>query len=238
MGTKLIDLTGMVFERLTVINRDYTRKGQWYWWCKCSCNNELVKKSISTNRLKKGITKSCGCIRKEVTGALNKIRKRKYNIYDTTGYCGIGYTLKGEEFYFDLEDYDLIKNSCWRLYDGYVYTSHLNGNGIQTQMHRLVMNANDNEDVDHIFHNENDNRKSQLRLVSDSKNQMNRVLQINNTSGVKGVHWHKRDMCWVAQIRADSKSIHLGNFNNFDDAVKARKKQKKSIKRNIVMIIA
>jgi len=31
MGTKLIDLTGMVFERLTVINRDYIRKGQWYW---------------------------------------------------------------------------------------------------------------------------------------------------------------------------------------------------------------
>ena len=35
------------------------------------------------------------------------------NVYDLSGEYGIGYTLKGEPFWFDLEDYDLIKDYCW-----------------------------------------------------------------------------------------------------------------------------
>ena len=42
-----------------------------------------------------------------------KYNPKKYNKYDLTGKFGIGYTSKGEEFYFDLEDYDKIKNHLW-----------------------------------------------------------------------------------------------------------------------------
>ena len=46
---------------------------------------------------------------------------KKYNTYDLTGEYGIGYTSKDEEFYFDLEDYDKIKDYCWRItMQGYV----------------------------------------------------------------------------------------------------------------------
>lgn len=62
---RLIDLTGKKFGRLTVLERDNsidTKKGA-FWICKCSCGN---KKSISSRALREGVTKSCGCLNKEI----------------------------------------------------------------------------------------------------------------------------------------------------------------------------
>lgn len=39
-------------------------------------------------------------------------KNKRYNRYDLTGEYGIGYTNQGVEFYFDLEDYDKIKEYC------------------------------------------------------------------------------------------------------------------------------
>ena len=52
---------------------------------------------------------------------------------------------------------------------------------------------------------------------------MNRGLQSNNASGATGVYWHKQSSKWVAFIQNNRKHIHLGSFENFEDAVKARK---------------
>ncbi|WP_368488451.1 hypothetical protein [Clostridium sp. BJN0013] len=41
--------------------------------------------------------------------------KYKYNTYDLTGEYGIGYDAKGNIFYFDLEDYDRIKDFYWAV---------------------------------------------------------------------------------------------------------------------------
>lgn len=59
---KFIDLTGQVFGRLTVISRAENKGGRIYWNCKCECGNE---KRISRNDLKRGSTKSCGCLNDE-----------------------------------------------------------------------------------------------------------------------------------------------------------------------------
>lgn len=79
------DLTGNKYGRLTVINRDTTRKGV-YWNCLCECGNYC---SIHRRDIVRGSTKSCGCLSKEV--AHNKIIKintkhndsgtRLYSIY-------------------------------------------------------------------------------------------------------------------------------------------------------------
>lgn len=47
--------------------------------------------------------------------------------------------------------------------------------------------------------------------------------QINNTSGHKGVHLNKKSGKWVARIGLNSKRITIGTYDNFEDAVKARK---------------
>ena len=52
---------------------------------------------------------------------------------------------------------------------------------------------------------------------------MNSKLPNNNTSGIKGVCWNKNYQKWFAYIKINQKSINLGYFINFDDAVKARK---------------
>ena len=44
----------------------------------------------------------------------------------------------------------------------------------------------------------------------------------NNTSGVNGVYWYKRYKIWCAQIKINNKTIPLGSFKTFEDAVKAR----------------
>lgn len=59
---KLIgDLTGKVFNRLTVIEKDETREGN-YWICKCECG---TIKSIRASHLVSNATKSCGCLSRE-----------------------------------------------------------------------------------------------------------------------------------------------------------------------------
>jgi hypothetical protein len=59
------DLTGRVFGRLTVTERDYSRKGRVSWLCKCSCGASVSVRGYS---LLDGKTKSCGCLSREITG--------------------------------------------------------------------------------------------------------------------------------------------------------------------------
>jgi len=59
---KLIDLSGMKFDRLKVICRTKTEKGRVFWLCQCKCGNV---KEVSGKELTRGTTKSCGCLRKE-----------------------------------------------------------------------------------------------------------------------------------------------------------------------------
>jgi len=65
-----LDLQGQTFSRLTVLRRTETR-GKWkpvYWLCRCECGNE---KEASTNSLRTGKVRSCGCLRsdKSVAGS-------------------------------------------------------------------------------------------------------------------------------------------------------------------------
>jgi len=150
------------------------------------------------------------------------IQNKKYNTYDLSKEYGIGYTSNTNElFYFDIEDYNLIKNYCWEKDSrGYIATKI---NNAIIFMHRLVMNCPDNMDIDHIYHNTWDNRKNEMRIVTESQNAMNRKIYKNNTSGVKGVGWNKLMNKWHAYITVNKVLINLGYYDNFNDAVEIRK---------------
>lgn len=225
MGSKARDLTGMRFGYLTVIKRveDHICYPSGYrtpqWLCECDCGNKVV--IIGKNLTKKNGTKSCGCFVKE---NMSRVKKR-YNTYDLTGEYGIGYTFKGEEFYFDLEDYDKIKDYCWsKNKKGYIISTDSKTRKT-ILLHRIITDCPDNLLPDHIYGKDTryDNRKSNLRICTVQENCMNSALYKNNTSGVTGVMWHKRDMVWQARIKVNYKYIHLGCFEKFEDAVKARK---------------
>ena len=77
--------------------------------------------------------------------------------------------------------------------------------------------------VDHIDGNPLNNKIENLRAATNSQNQANTRLSKANTSGYKGVYFHKSTGLWQASVRKDKKLIHLGLFQNIEDAVKARR---------------
>jgi hypothetical protein len=227
--SKAIDLTGRVFTYLTVLERVENRvtsggNPQVCWRCRCKCGAIVV---VTSGQLLSGGTKSCGCYSAEIAGKRLSEFNKRYNDYDLSNEYGIGYTSKGESFWFDLEDYERIKDYCWHYHHtGYLVAKDGNRHIL---FHKLIMDDLENHfDIDHIEHdpapaNRYDNRKCNLRVVTRSQNNMNRHIGKNNTSGVKGVCWHSRDNEWRAQIGYRGKNIHLGGFQNFEDAVAARK---------------
>lgn len=231
---KFIDMTGWVMSehgvpdsRLTVIERvdDYVSpKGAKIirWMCKCSCGSNKILLA-STSDIKSGHTKSCGCLRDEKAACRGHQMWKQYNTYDLSNDYGIGYTLNGEEFYFDIEDYDKIKNHCWHInQDGYVAAYSVEQDKI-IKLHRLIMGFPNNTDIDHINHKLNDNRKQNLRICEHMKNMMNQSKRSDNTSGVPGVNYHKATDKWMVRIGVNGKRLLIGLFNKYEDAVIARK---------------
>ena len=149
--------------------------------------------------------------------------KSPRNTYCLDGEYGIGYTYKGDEWYFDLEDYDLIKNYTWHVdKTGYLVAFE---NRKMLFMHRIIMNCPDGMYVDHIHgkRTRNDNRKKNLRLATKSQNAMNVGLNSLNKSGVTGVFFDKSKGLWCARIEINQKMKHIGYYNTKDAAIKARK---------------
>ena len=223
MGRKCEDLTGQKFGLLTVVSKAINSKhGDWN--CICECGGTKI---VTGSNLKRGFTKSCGCMQgKKMNENAELECINNYEISED-GYM-IGYTSKNEKFFFDIDDFDDIKKYNWYIRrDGYVASS---SNGKHTKMHTLIMSKNNEIGdylIDHINHNKTDNRKSNLRLVTNSQNQMNKGLVKSNTSGCTGISWHKNKNVWIAQIQINNKLKYLGVYDNIEEAIKARKDAEK-----------
>jgi hypothetical protein len=90
---KKIDLTGMKFRKLRVL-KDTEKRGNYrqsIWLCRYECGGIVEVRSDS---LKSGNTTSCG--------------KCSVNTYFERDGFMVGLTRKGEEFYFDKADFELI----------------------------------------------------------------------------------------------------------------------------------
>ncbi len=94
------------------------------------------------------------------------------------------------------------------------------------KMHRLLLGFPTCR-VDHRNCNGLDNRRCNLRRASNQQNVGNRRRNLNNKSGVKGVHWHKVGNAWCAKIGQNGKRIHLGLFKTRKAAARAYAKAAK-----------
>lgn len=207
------DLTGKIFNHFIVIEQveDYVslkgiRCAQWL--CQCDCGSKPV--IVRGDALKSGSVKSCGCSRK------------RFNIYDLSGEYGIGWTHNtNNEFYFDLEDYDKIKNYCW--YEA--VNTNSDYHCLMTNFENKTLRMSQvicGKRFDHVNRNPLDNRKSNLRAANYTENARNYSKQKNNTSGFSGVSWDKQCSKWVAYIVIDKKRKKLGRFVDKEDAIRAR----------------
>lgn len=104
-------------------------------------------------------------------------------------------------------------------------TGFLNTNGyLQTCInkttylnHRLIYiwhHGIEPQYIDHIDNDRLNNRIENLRQITISNNCKNGKLRKNNKSGVKNVHWYKRDAKWSVDLRVQGK---LKNFGKYDD---------------------
>lgn len=151
--------------------------------------------------------------------AWSKVNKIKY-IEHSNFYEGI--MPDGKSFYIDKEDFEFVSNNYWHyLKDDYYLKSTKHG-----LMHRAIMKdvLEEGMQVDHINRNRLDNRKINLRVVTQQENLQNKSVYKSNKSGYPGVKWNKKLGKWQVQITRNKKRVHLGVFDELQDAVVARKK--------------
>lgn len=127
------------------------------------------------------------------------------------------------------EDFDFVNQFSWRkMTNGYISTII---NKKLVYMHRAILermlgseNILETDHIDRVKHN---NCRWNLRQVTHSQNQMNRGKPSNNTSGVTGVIWFKKNQKWGSRIVVNYRTINLGFFKTFEEAVQARKEAEK-----------
>jgi hypothetical protein len=67
-------------------------------------------------------------------------------------------------------------------------------------------------ELDHINRDRSDNRISNLRLATSQQNNCNTKIRTDNSSGFKGVYFHKKAGKWLAAIICKRERYHLGLF--------------------------
>lgn len=216
--SKAIDLTGKKFGRLTAIKRVGSDKYYYSTWlCKCECGKEKI---CTSNSLKSGKIKSCGCLKKETAKRNGKKSKGRY-VKNLVG------KKFGKLTVVELTNKRNNRNAVYKCkcecgtYKYVKSCSLLNG-------HTKSCGCLQKEYV----------RKVQPIALEKScyKNtrpcNLSAKLQSNNTSGYKGVYMNRNK--WVASITFQKKYHYLGRFDNKEDAIKARKEAEEKYFKPIV----
>lgn len=227
-GSRLIDLSGKRYGYLTVLDQHKTvgtnKNVHTEWLCRCDCGTE---KWVSYGNLISGGVKSCGCKRYE----LNYQHQHGTNKYDMESFdYGVGKLKSGEQFIFDKEDYDIIKQFYWRKKEktDHVFCEAPKGLGYNREtvyLHRLVMGIGFekftyDKVVDHINGNPLDNRKSNLRIVSQLNNMENQRCSKITKTGIPGITVEHKTGGYIVRAGRGMKRVYGGFFMNLDDAIK------------------
>lgn len=199
-----IDLTGLRFNSLTVIKRcGVGTNGGIVWLCKCECG-KLSR--VRSDRLRGGHTKTCG--------------RCPVNKFTVKGDVTIGFTAKGESFLFDTEFLGVVKKYTWHMDERRCVRTCLSNNRT-LRLHSLIMGKTKGLQIDHINHNPSDNRKANLRVVTQQQNIFNNPIRSDNTTGYKGVSFNKGAGKYAACVMLNGKSNHLGLYKSKLEAAKA-----------------
>jgi len=195
------DITGLTFGRLTVT--DKLPGGRWL--CSCECGN---KKSVVKSHLVNGVTRSCGCLARELSSVRGKIHgmtdTRLYRAWKNMrnrccspstdkyeDYGGRGITVCAEWANSSKSFID------WALANGYA----------------------DNLEIDREDNNSGYSPNN-CRWVTRSLNTVNQRRRKDNLSGYIGVHPDSGK--WVACIQCEHHRTHIGAYPTAWEAAEAR----------------
>lgn len=88
-------------------------------------------------------------------------------------------------------------------------------------LHRLLTGAPPDTVVDHINGDRLDNRRANLRVVSQGMNSQNQRLSGASSSGYRGVSWDRQRNKWIAQATLHGRHIFIGRFDTIEQAAEA-----------------
>lgn len=203
--SEYLDITGKKYGMLTATKRHSNNKWSEFWECECDCGKKVIR---AKSTLQKGLSTSCGCDRYRKT-SISNTRPNRFEV--KSGFV-VGFTHKGDEFIFDVDDFDIVSKYTWhKTSNGYICNKNKSK---YTVLHRLIMNPPDGIDIDHINHDKCDNRKENLRFATRSQNLVNR--RYKNKTGYRGVVSLPSGR-FVAQIGDD----YLGSYDTAEEASQA-----------------
>ena len=206
--SKIIDMTGKRFHRVTVLEQyDINQHQKVTWECLCDCGAVFVCVGSS---LRNGSTKSCGCYQRENTRKIHK----------THGMC------QSSEYIIWQNMKDRCHNPNNKSYDQYgmrgitVCDEWLSGfEGFYRDMGDRPSSKHSIDRID----NDGNYELGNCQWATSTEQARNKRLNPRNKSGAHGVFELKKGEIWTAAITVNYKQIYLGQFDSFDKAAKARK---------------
>lgn len=202
------DLTGKVFGNLTVLCKSDTRhkNGGIWWTCRCSCGNNC---EVSATLLVTGRRSHCGCrtLRNQpIKDIVGQRFARLTALYPTENRDAKGYVM----WHCRCE----CGNEIDVAYNRLMYTT-VKSCGCRKKEHDRILNSF----LSHVDGTSIDILKS-------------KKIPQNNTTGVKGVYLIRGK--YVAKIVFQKKQYFLGNYDNLEDAARARKEAETLINDTVV----
>lgn len=209
MSSKTVIHPGDKFNKLSAVRFVESRNGRHFWEFECECGNVITTRA---DRVKLGVTKSCGCLRKQspsntvdmVGQRFGKLKVIKRDGASNNGQakwmcqcdCGNTITVLGPS----LRGGKTKSCGCLLPVDQQV-----------KDVHRHV--------------------KENLTIDNVNVPSLKRKVPSNNKTGVKGVYERQRNgkLKYEAYITLRKKQHYLGTFDNLKDAVAARKRAEKQI---------
>lgn len=204
MNTKIVDIQGKKFNRLTAIK--YLKLSNWL--CQCECGNTTIVRRYALENNKQ---KSCGCVGKET----RKINNLKH---------GLSHTKEYRVWYEMIKRCTDTKNKAYKNYGERgitVYTKWLNS--FETFLNDVGKAPSEKDTFDRID-NDGNYEPSNVRWVSAQVQNLNKRPYKTNKSGTTGVHFNKKKNKWIAQISVNKEVKFLGGFKTIKEAIDARKK--------------
>lgn len=191
MTPELIEDLGMM------LPNDTSKQKRKYGIYKCPyCGNKF--KAITDN-VNKGNTTSCGCYHKQVTTKHGLTKHPLRNVYKS---------IPNDKGYKNYGGRGISVGDAWSTFEEFYGWAMSNGYAAGLSIDRIDASGNYTPD----------NCRWATRTV---QNRNTRRLSITNTSGYRGVHFHKASGKWQAYISVDNKRKHLGLFLTALDAAKA-----------------
>lgn len=132
----------------------------------------------------------------------------------------------GKTIVVDDDVYEWAKDMNWRCSIGYARTSrNIDKQQVTSRLHHMIVGKPVGKMViDHINGDRLDNRRENLRIVTQSMNRLNSKIDARNTTGLTGVSYDAKKSKYRATINYKHQALWLGYYDTKEEAADIRAK--------------